>query len=198
MGLPALGVAASFAGPLFKGALGLAQLVRGRAMRQPVRPTYEIPQPIQNQLGARQMNLHGRMAGASQVEENIMQGQATAMGNIKQGATSGAALLGSAAMAQAQSDRAMTNLQSQEAADYQRRLDGLERAQGLMASYQDKEFDINRYEPYSQAMETRSALTQGGLMNLYGGLESAGGIMGQMASMEYMQPGFMKSVWGRK
>lgn len=193
MPLP-LGAAAAFAGPLFKGALGLAQLVRSRTMRTPKRPTYNIPEPIQRQLGQREMNLNSRMAGAAQAEENIYQNQATAMGNVRQGATNSAALLGSAAIAQAQSNRAMTDLASQEAVDYQRRLDGLSQAQNTMAGYQDKQWDINEYEPYMQAMEAKSALTQGGLMNLYGGLSEAGSVFGQMQAMDYLYPGMMSNM----
>ena len=195
IGLGGIGMIAGAAEGLFRSGLGIAQLIKARRMRTPQRPTYNIPQPIQNQLGLAQNNLNARMAGAAQAENNIYQNQATAMSNIQQGSTNSATQLGSAAIAQAQTNRSMENLQAQESMDYQRRLQALGQAQNTMAGYQDKQWDINQYEPYMNAMATKSALQQGGLMNLYGGLGDLGGQVAQMGAMDYMQPGIIKSMW---
>lgn len=178
--LPFLGISAGLGlvGNLFKTGLGVAQYLKGSRMN-PIRPTYDIPPEVRQQLALQQSNLNARSAGAARAEANIGQNQAAALGNIRQGATSSSQLLASAGLAQANSNAAYRNLASQEQDDYQRRLQGLMAAQNNMANYRDKEFQLNQYEPYMNDTATKSALTQGGLTNFYNGLMDTGNMVGK-------------------
>lgn len=172
-------------GGLIKGGLGLAQLIKGRRMR-PERPVYEIPQEIGDTVGMRRAQLNARMAGATQAERNIRQSQATALNAARQGSTTGNQLLATAALGQAQSNRSFRNLAGQEAMDFQRRADNMARANTQMAGYRDREFQINEMQPFIDATRTRSALMQGGLMNLYGAATDASRVGGQMYAFNQM------------
>lgn len=149
----------------------------------PERPTYQIPDEIKNMLALRQMNLGGRMAGATQAQANIMQSQANTVGAYQGTLRNPNAILAGVSSSQGQTNRAFNNLGAMEAQDYQRRLAGLEGAQRTMAQYRDKEFDINEMQPYVDEARTKAALIGAGLRNISGG---AAGIAGAVGENEYM------------
>lgn len=149
----------------------------------PERPTYQIPDEIKNMLALRQMNLGGRMAGATQAQSNIMQSQANTVGAYQGTMKNPNAILAGVSAAQGQTNRAFTNLGAMEAQDYQRRLAGLEGAQRSMAQYRDKAFEINEMQPYVDEARTKAALIGAGLRNISGG---ASGVAGAVGENEYM------------
>jgi len=89
---------------------------------------------------------------------------------------------------QGQMNRGLLALAQQEAQDYQRRISGLEQARGVAAQYRDREFDINEFQPYQEAMRAKAALTSAGLQNLYTGSSDMSGTLGQGYSMGAFQP----------
>lgn len=149
----------------------------------PERPTYQIPDEIKNMLALRQMNLGGRMAGATQAQANIMQSQANTVGAYQGTLRNPNAILAGVSAAQGQTNRAFGNLGAMEAQDYQRRLAGLEGAQRSMAQYRDKAFEINEMQPYIDEARTKAALIGAGLRNISGG---AAGVAGAVGENEYM------------
>lgn len=168
------------------GALGLGQLIGGMAMN-PERPTYQIPEEIKNMLALRQMNLNGRMAGASQAQRNINQSQSNVVNAYQNTQSNPNAILAGVSASQGQSNRAFNNLATLEAQDYQRRLAGLEAAQRTMAGYRDKAFDINEFQPYMDEDRTKAALIGAGLRNTAGALNSVSQDLGEKQYMETMQ-----------
>lgn len=180
-GLP-LSFWAQAAGAGLQGVLGVGQLIGG-ALMNPERPTYQIPDEIKNMLALRQMNLGGRMAGATQAQANIMQSQANTVGAYQGTLRNPNAILAGVSAAQGQTNRAFGNLGAMEAQDYQRRLAGLEGAQRSMAQYRDKAFDINEMQPYVDEARTKAALIGAGLRNISGG---AAGVAGAIGENEYM------------
>lgn len=180
-GLP-LSFWAQAAGAGLQGVLGIGQLIGG-ALMNPERPTYQIPDEIKNMLALRQMNLGGRMAGATQAQANIMQSQANTVGAYQGTLRNPNAILAGVSAAQGQTNRAFGNLGAMEAQDYQRRLAGLEGAQRSMAQYRDKAFDINEMQPYVDEARTKAALIGAGLRNISGG---AAGVAGAVGENEYM------------
>jgi hypothetical protein len=177
---------ASIASAGLQGVLGLGQMVEGMSMR-PKRPTYEIPDEIKNMLALRQMNLQGRMAGASQAQQNIMQGQGQTIGAYQGAMRNPNAILAGVSASQGQANRGFSNLASMEAQDYQRRLAGLEGAQRTMGQYRDKEFDINEMQPFQDEARTKAALIGSGLRNVAGAGQGVAGAFGEARYMDMLQ-----------
>jgi hypothetical protein len=154
---------------------------------QPKRPTYEIPDEIKNMLALRQMNLQGRMAGASQAQTNIMQGQGQTIGAYQGTMRNPNAILAGVSASQGQANRGFTNLAAMEAQDYQRRLAGLEGAQRTMGQYRDQEFQINEMQPFQDAARTKAALIGSGLRNVSGAAQGVAGAYGEARYMDMMR-----------
>jgi len=195
MPLPFMAVAAgaSALGSLFQTGLGVSQLIKARQYRMG-RPTYEIPDEVSQGLGLRQQLLNARMPGAAEAERNIYESGAASLANAQQGAMDSASLLASAAGNQGAMNRALRKLSIQEDQDYERRVQGLERQQSQMAQYRDKEFDINKMQPYQEAAATRSALIQGGLQNVAGGIQSAGATAGKIGQLDELSGGDITNI----
>lgn len=177
---------AAIASAGLQGVLGLGQLVGGSLMK-PQRPTYQIPDEIKNMLALRQMNLQGRMAGASQAQRNILQSQGSTIGAYQGTLRNPNAILAGVSASQGQTNRAFTDLASMEAQDYQRRLAGLEGAQRTMANYRDQAFQINEMQPYQDESRTKAALIGAGLRNVAGAGQAVTGAFGEAAYMKQLQ-----------
>ena len=156
---------------LFQGGLSLIQMIRGMSM-QANRPTYNIPQEVQDKLTQNQVNLNARSAGAARAQDNIFAGQATTIQNAQQAGGGASNQLLAGAMSQAQSNRGFENLSASEREDYQRRLGNLGQAQSEMGGYRDKAFDYNQNQPFQDAAATKSALIESGIQNAFGALQS--------------------------
>jgi hypothetical protein len=174
-------------GSLFKIGLGATQLARARRMNA-TRPTYQIPEEVRRNQALAQTTLTGRTPYAAQQERNIYQSASTGLYNARQAATNSAALLSAGAATQGMTNRAMSGLAARESADYYNRLGNLQRQNQMMAGYRDKQFDINEMQPYYETMAARSALMEGGLQNLYGGITGAGRVAGQGYMLNQMNP----------
>lgn len=189
----AVSAGASALGSLFQTGLGIAQLIKARKYRMG-RPTYEIPDEVKQGLGLRQQMLNARMPGAAEAERNIYESSAATLANAQQGATDSASLLAAAAGQQGATNRALRKLSIQEDMDYERRVQGLERQQSQMAQFRDKEFDINKMQPYQEAAATRSALIGGGLQNIAGGIKSAGATAGKLGMYDDLSGGDITNI----
>lgn len=168
----------SFAIPgVLKSGLGLYQMIRGGAMN-PQRPTYEIPDTAKEELGMSRLAANGRMPGINYAQMRIDQNAASASYRANRAATNPNQILASQAGIQMNSDIAGRGLLESEANDHQRRLMNLSRSLRMMSEFKDKEFQLNKMEPYQDAARTKAALVQGGLLNLFGGVgESMTGMM---------------------
>lgn len=173
---------------------GIAQLAKSRRIRAE-RPTYEIPQEVRQSLAMRQATLNARAPGAVQAERNIMQNQSSTLNNIRQGAGDSSSLLAAAGAVQGTAQRGMRALAAQEEQGFYSRLAGLERAQSQMGAYRDKEFQLNEYEPFQDAMATKSALMEGGLRNINDAVSDVGATAGKYYQLEQMAPGFNSSLF---
>lgn len=173
---------------LFQGGLSLIQMMRGLSMN-PQRPTYNIPQEVQDKLGQQQVNLNARSAGAARAQDNLFANQATTLQNAQQAGGGASNQLLAGAMSQAQSNRGFQDLSSGERDDYQRRLGNLGQAQSEMGSFRDRAFEINKMQPYQDAAATKSALIEGGIQNMFGALQSAPPLsFGQGQQQQRMSP----------
>lgn len=166
---------------MIQGGLGLFQLLRGAGMN-PQRPKYEIPAAAQEELASARMQQFGRMPGINYASARLDQNAANSQYRLQRGATNSNQLLSGLNGIQLQSNIASRGLMEAEAGDYIRRENNLRRSLGVMAGYQDKQFQLNKYEPFQDAARTKAALIGGGLQNLSGGVnQSLSGLMaGQM------------------
>lgn len=164
---------------LIQGGLSAIQLLTSLGIN-PQRPKYTVPQEVQDKLAQNQVNLNARSAGAARANENIFANQATTLQNAQQagGGISNQLLAG--AMAQANTNQALGDLSASEMEDYQRRLGNLGAVQSEMGQYRDREFDINKMQPFQDAAAAKSALIEGGIQNLFGSSQGFAGLgMGQ-------------------
>jgi hypothetical protein len=172
---------------LIQGGLSAIQLLTSLGIN-PQRPKYTVPQEVQDKLAQNQVNLNARSAGAARVNENIFANQATTLQNAAQagGGISNQLLAG--AMAQANTNQALGDLSASEMEDFQRRLSNLGAVQSEMGQYRDREFDINKMQPFQDAAAAKSALIEGGIQNLFGASQGFAGLgMGQN-KQQPMQP----------
>ena len=170
-----------------QGGLGAIQLLASLGIN-PQRPKYTVPQEVQDKLAQNQVNLNARSAGAARANENIFANQATTLQNATQagGGISNQLLAG--AMAQANTNQALGDLSASESEDFQRRLSNLGAVQSEMGQYRDREFDINKMQPFQDAAAAKSALIEGGIQNLFGASQGLAGLgMGQN-KQQPMQP----------
>ena len=164
---------------LIQGGLSAIQLLTSLGIN-PQRPKYTVPQEVQDKLAQNQVNLNARSAGAARGQDNIFANQATTLQNATQagGGISNQLLAG--AMAQANTNQALGDLSASEMEDFQRRLGNLGAAQSEMGQYRDREFDINKMQPFQDAAAAKSALIEGGIQNLFGSSQGFAGLgMGQ-------------------
>lgn len=149
---------------------------------RPKRPKYEIPAAAQEEMAAARMQQFGRMPGVNYAQQRIDQNAASSQYRLQKGATNSSQLLSGLAGIQLNSNVAARGLMEAEAGDQIRRDAIFRRSLGVMAGYQDKEFDLNKMQPYQDKARTKAALIGGGLQNIAGGAGQAlGGIMaGQM------------------
>lgn len=190
-----IGLIAQGAGNIMKTGLGFAQLLRGAFMKVK-RPEYTIPDAVQENVALRRAQLFGGLAGASQYRNQILQNQANFNTNLRQGSTDSSTYLSALAMGQGNTNRSFQDLQRMEAEDYQRRLSGLEQANNTLGQYQDKAWQYNKYEPYMNKAQTKSALIGGGLQNIFGGLGDTANTMGQAYQMQQVNPSFFSNMLG--
>ena len=172
---------------LIQGGLSAIQLLTSLGIN-PQRPTYTVPQEVQDKLAQNQVNLNARSAGAARGQDNIFANQASTLLNAAQagGGISNQLLAG--AMAQANTNQALGDLSASEAEDFQRRLSNLGVVQSEMGQYRDREFDINKMQPFQDAAAAKSALIEGGIQNLFGSSQGFAGLgMGQN-KQQSMQP----------
>ena len=160
-----------------KSLLGIGQLIGGSAMKVK-RPTYEIPDTANEELAMSRMMANGRMPGINYAKMRLDQNAASAGYRMNRAASNPNQILAGAAAIQANSDVAERGLMESEANDQYRRLANLSRSLRMMSEYKDKEFQLNKMEPFQDKARTKAALVQGGLLNLFGGVgESMGGLM---------------------
>jgi hypothetical protein len=157
---------------------------RGRANRRMRRllaqqPAYKANPLVAQRLGLAQTLLNARAPGASMAEKNIMQNQAGQISNINRVATDSSQALALSAGTQGATNQALNDLSMQEAADYQRRLGTLERAQDAQVAEDQRVFQdqVRRFQNQvgvEGAITANNQNTWGDIANLGFALEDFG------------------------
>lgn len=151
---------------------------------KPERPEYQIPDVAKEELALSRQMAGARMPGIGYAEDRIRQGGATSLYNLRRGAANPNQLLSGVAGVQVASNAAERSLLEAEAGDQYRRLANLSKSLSMMGQYKDKEFELNKMQPYMDKSRTKAALTQSGLLNTFGGL---GDVTGSAMQKYYMQ-----------
>lgn len=212
--MPMVGALASVGGMIYKQTQANNQANQASELRnQYQRPTYEIPESVQRALQiSKNLSLSG-LPGVDLIEQQIM-GQtsagARAIGDSAQGSAEQLAAI-SGLYSQGQQNLGMLGVQ-----DAQAQLGNKQNYIGELnnyGQYEDKAFDINRFQPYMQAMQAAGALQEASMRNteavigdatsLFGGLGAYGGAAAASGQSNTTQPvnsnGSMQaltSVWG--
>ncbi len=176
--LMAIGAGIGALGSIGKFLFGNKQRREGKKIN-PVFNQYKTNPYAKQQLGIAQQMFNGRMAGASNLENNIYSNQANFNANVGRNATDSSQVLALAAAGQGQSNDAFQNLQTQEAQNKYGMLQNLNQAYGGLISEGNKEYD-SMLQKFQMDTQQKNALMGGGAANMFGGISDLAslGIMG--------------------
>jgi len=133
----------------------------------PIWQQYKQSPYAKQQLGIAQQLFNGRMAGAPQLERNIMSNQASSLANIGRNATDSSQLLALGGATQGQTNEALSDLQIKEAQNKQMMLQNLNQAYGVNIGEGDKEYQ-SILQKYGMDVDRKDALRNAGAQNKYG------------------------------
>lgn len=144
------------------------------------RPEYEIPLAAQEELALSRMQQNARMPGIAYAENRLAQNSANAAYGMNRAATNPNQILNGLASIQMNANIASRGLMEAEAGDAIRRESNLRRSLGVMANYQNRKWEVDKWQPFMDKARTKAALIGGGLQNFSGGINQAiGGVVGE-------------------
>lgn len=163
---------------LFQTGIGAAQFFKGNKMaRNNIRPQYQIPGEIQGMLTDAQI---GAMQGMPAEQITQYMNQLGASGNeqmrqIQAGSGGSAAnMLQNITAVNRNQNKGLMDLLS---ANAQQRLQNMryyDQARQSMAGFRDKQWELNKLQPFQDKAKTASALVGAGMQNFMGGLSTLG------------------------
>ena len=158
------------------GAIGsIGKMIFGGKQRReakkikPVFNQYKVNPFAQQQLGIAQQMFNGRMAGASDMEQNILASQANFNANVGRNATDGSQALALAAAGQGQANQSFQDLQTQESQNKAAMLGNLNNAYGGMINEGDKVYN-SMFQKFQMDTNQKNALKNAGAQNIFGGI----------------------------
>lgn len=122
----------------------------------PVNTTYETNPAISNLYSEGKNLYQGRMAGAAQADQNILNTQANTLNTVQNNATSGSQALAVAAGVQGQTDQSFQDLAVKEAQDKQNKFGIYSHVSQLMAQEGDKVYQDKLRNYYDDLNYKRS------------------------------------------
>lgn len=184
MPLPLAAVAAISAAPaLAQGITGFVQSKRAKnILRNLQRPTYEIPNSATEALNtARVLASTNQLPNQVQAEQSINQSAANANYNITQNATSGTEALAAMIGVAGGQMSAMNELSGMGANFANQQNQNLINSLNRYATYEDKAFQLNEFEPYMMKLQEGQGLAAAGMQNKFNALNNLAGIGANMA-----------------
>lgn len=191
--LIALGAVASGIGSLARGLFGGKQNKKANQIN-PVFDQYKTSPYAQRQLALAQQMFGGRMSGAGAQEQNIMNNQASTLGNINRNTTDAARALALTGAVQGQTNDAFANLGMQEAQNKQNMLGNLNQAYGTLIGEGEKEYQ-SKLQKYMMDKQEQLALRTAGANNQFGALNDIAGLFGTLGQGQ-QQNAFWKKLLG--
>jgi hypothetical protein len=193
--LMALGAVASGVGSFARGIFGGKQNKKANQIN-PQWQQYTTSPFAKSQLALAQQMFGGRAAGSGAQEQNIMNNQASTLGNINRNTTDAARALALTGAVQGQTNDAFANLGMQEAQNKQSMLGNLNQAYGTMTGELDKEYQ-SKLQKYMMDKQEQLALRDAGAKNQFGALNDIAGLFGTLG-MGQQQNSFWKQLLGNK
>jgi len=150
---------------------GLFQTIKGGIdAKKNERPTYEIPESMRQAMDtSERMSQRGL---DEQTRQNYLQGLTDTRAAAFQGLSDRKAGIGAVAGVQ---QREIAGQQQLAAMDNEQRMRNIAALQDMrmrMASFEDKEFELNQMQPYQDRAAAASAMQGAGLQNVFGAAES--------------------------
>jgi hypothetical protein len=165
---------------LLKIGTGLFQTKSSEKYSKHERPKYEIPQAAYDEIDiAKMLASINKLPGQQATEERLASSTGAGLEAIKDVGRSSADITGAIPSILEKEQEKLTDLGTA-AGQYKlnaQRMVG--QALGNLASYQDKQWQLNEYMPYLSAMEAAKGLSGSGMQNIYGGISNIGGIASQ-------------------
>ena len=160
---------------LVQAGVGFAQQRRAKQFARKPAPTYTIPSAITEYVrNARAGVLGNQMPGLARTEENIATGMASGISAAKEAGQDPSSIMAAISGLGGGAMQAQGDLQTQVTAFKQSQQDRLNTALQTLGQAQDKEFDINKMQPYLAAMAASSALREAGGRNLMTSVSNLG------------------------
>lgn len=179
----ALSLASSVIPSVIQGITGGKQKREAQRIREKnPRPVYQTPLKAKKMESIAEQQATQGLVGRTTLEDRLRSSTSDAVRATEEVAVSPAARLAAIANVYGQEMEGMEDIAM---ADTQARLDAanrLAKTYGMMADYQDKEFDYNKRQPYEEAMAAASALTGAGMQNVQSAIEGISRAGGALAS----------------
>lgn len=164
---------------LAQAGLGIGQLIQAKKYEKEKRPTYETPAEVKEATElARREASRGRLKEQDIFEQALSGKLSEGVSALKETSDSPVDIASGITRMVGSQNRALT--ESAVAAERIQRenVARLQQSLGLEASYTDKGFVYNQYEPYMNAMRAAASLRSAGITNIFQGADS--GIAGGM------------------
>jgi len=153
---------------------GIAQKRKGQAMAEgAIRPEYQTPESAQKAVAIAKMMSAGTLPGAGQFRSDISQASSQGMGAILE-TGSPAAVAQMASTLNTQQGQQLENLNIREAQYQTEQQRGYAEALKCLGGYEDKEFQLNEYDPFLAKAKAAESLTGAGMQNIQSGIEGVG------------------------
>lgn len=170
----------------FQAITGIGQMLGGKSkLDNLVRPTYEIPQEVDNMLSIAATQYQDPYTAAqTNAARNIGASGANAVTMGRDSGNLGAILPGIVAQQSAGYNNLAAQMDEQKAKQRAVLTDML----GVKAKYQDQKWQMNEYAPYQEAYNEGREQVGAGQQNVFGALNSIASIGTMAASMRGSQP----------
>ena len=157
---------------LLQAGTGAAQAIKGRQIaKRTVRPTYSMPESVRKNLAMDEANANVGMNAASKqiAMQGIDRGTAAV---LNAGSSRRAGLAGLAGVVTSNND-AFSNLAAMDEMARLRNQEKLRETRNTVAGYEDKAWQLNKFDPYQMKVEESQALKGAGMQNIGGALNTA-------------------------
>lgn len=185
-------MAGGIAGEAIKIGQAIKQKKLAKEFEKEKRPDYFTPGQVKESTGlARGAFMDPYLSGQKIAEESISGTTASGVRAAREAATGSAGLLATLGGLQQGEQQARSNLSISAAQEQERDRRGLQQSLLTEAGFAEKEFDINRMQPYLEKARAAGALREASTRNLYGGVRGVTGAMagGAFAANRMINPG---------
>ena len=183
---PLLGLAVTLAPSIYQNILGKKQAKQADDISPGARPKYEIPSAEKAALNLKRMLASSNAPGYTQAKEDVEAGGANALLQSMKFGTPNVAQ-----MYKNKTD-ALVDLNINNETYRERQLDGLTNKLSEYAAFQEKEFDINKMQPYNYALQQSMYLKDASIQNKYNALDQGGAAV--ITGMQGVGAGFKNSL----